>query len=674
MSGRCFSVSVPEDDFDDEDTTSDCDDVVERGMLPPPQPRLCTPVPPPGAHRYRQTIDLTIVEDELRLTEKGGAVYSRSGATARNTVGSDVIDLTSEPEKEDAPKTSRRQSTPFPDAERSVGLLEEVLGASVPGTFPKPSPVTPMDTMAQNTVFDVPPVLARDVVPELSPRNSTTTNSEPPICPFPDVSSHLPMTQSSSSPGPISPSAYHPGDVSVAMSSDDEVDMSDDSAGISQDSDAETDYSARSDLGDGNMRTEFDEDEGEYPSAGKLYEIPGVLIYILDLGIVHYDSSSESNPNEQDDSSSEDGGNLDISAVSSACPSPVASSPAQSHSTDLSSKLPDDTTPLLKQPTKDCSYTHTRNDTVVPEMVHNRLPSPSDAAMVKTTSFFKSKAGPTYRDLGEKTGKHEFFAAREDNKAAFAHPLNPPKVIAAQETLAYYKRILHGDTSLPPAAVTGSSVKASTTKPDESYCIWDAHLDPKAFRVDSELARSGERFINSPDQVTPARLTLHTRVPTPDLDMSSAYTFHQSKLNHNSKADPNIKRVPIQDLLANEPTAASVASSPAGCKRAFDEAFSDSEATSGDEDFQPNTDSDISDIGTGFNFNAGNSQSNQEASDLVNPEQSSVSSAGQDPTPVPVSNTSSPPAKRRRIAEVAACVAVGGLGVLSALIMSAPSF
>ena len=319
-------------------------------------------------------------------------------------------------------------------------------------------------------------------------------------------------------------------------------------------------------------------------------------------------------------------------------------------------------------------------------LIRPRFPSPSDAAMVKIPSFAKADAASTARVLAEKTGKHEFFAAREGNKTAFANRPESPPVSAIRETLAEHKdarrtpsQRIPAISSFPPTGDAGSSAKVPAPKPVH-FCTTlgtqSRGPEPNVPILASGLAASGDRFINSPDPITPFRSTHQTRISTPDLDMTSAYMFHQSKLRQENKTEPDIKRVPIQDLLAHEPNAASVASSPAGCKRAFDDAFSESEETSSDEDVQPTTPGSTprSDINSGGNLQVESVQSPQEPSDLANSGQTLIVSTNGVSVPVPVPHITSRPAKRRRIAEVAACVAVGGVGVLSALIMSAPSF
>ena len=132
---RCFSVSVPDDDSGDEDTTSYSDVVIEEGMPLPPQLQQCSRVPYLEAVCHSQFIDLTSSEDEPRLMGKGGAACSTSSATPRKHVDSNVIDLTSEPEQDDTLREywPRHQSTPYPEVEMPPAPAEEpVPEASAP--------------------------------------------------------------------------------------------------------------------------------------------------------------------------------------------------------------------------------------------------------------------------------------------------------------------------------------------------------------------------------------------------------------------------------------------------------------------------------------------------------------------------------------------------------------
>jgi hypothetical protein len=329
---------------------------------------------------------------------------------------------------------------------------------------------------------------------------------------------------------------------------------------------------------------------------------------------------------------------------------------------------------------------------------NNRQPSPSDAAMFKSRPSLTQS--PTTRStaelLGAKTGKFDFFAAREENRVAVMGRQSS-QVSAIRETLDRQHRDPVSPTddasyfptcSFPrepeipqQSAKTTISEQYETTLrdtvvPTTSEMSKQQHSDlagpDNAWYGDAQQsawAASGEKFINSPTSISSDVPKQRTRLQSPELDMTSAYTFQQSKKANENRAPSDVRRrLQIRDLLDSPTPGESAAPSQplpdlhnvrasAGSKRSFEDAFEPE-----DSQLAP------------LCIDAGTIDCSIVA------RESPQSSAAQATVPVTLSadrggmSQSKRPTKKRRFAEVAACVALGGAGVLSALIMSAPSF
>lgn len=235
-----------------------------------------------------------------------------------------------------------------------------------------------------------------------------------------------------------------------------------------------------------------------------------------------------------------------------------------------------------------------------------RQSSPSDAAMVKKHTPAIEGSGSsttTAQALGAKTGKFEYFEARDHNRCLAA----PSSAPTAPAPMSDYQSLY----------LTG----------------W-----------------SGTDFINQPPPAKQLEsLEDRTRLQSPDpLDMTSAYTYQQSKIERRVSS-PDVRRIPIPDLLteeSKEPSPAPINPSPAVIpnpvpqvtrppKRGIEEISGDMEDT------------------------------------LV-----MESSPATISIPVQVSERyiEAQPTKRRRIVEFAACITLGGAAVLAGLITTAPQF
>ncbi|ORY68921.1 uncharacterized protein BCR38DRAFT_482395 [Pseudomassariella vexata] len=216
-----------------------------------------------------------------------------------------------------------------------------------------------------------------------------------------------------------------------------------------------------------------------------------------------------------------------------------------------------------------------------------RQPSPSDAAMAKSHPACDQLYKSTAQVLGEKTGKFEFFAARDINKSRAAvmsekpsAPIKPPTptvarppspvplISAIRETLGSATANNAGETSnkqtRPPISPTAKPVASAWTEPTPAKASSLPHskIVPDTLHfgmpdraalslsppVQSAWIATGNSFINSPPNSVSEK---RTRLQSPELDMTSAFTFQQSKLAAKTKVE-NIRRLPIQDLLAKE--------------------------------------------------------------------------------------------------------------------------
>jgi hypothetical protein len=242
--------------------------------------------------------------------------------------------------------------------------------------------------------------------------------------------------------------------------------------------------------------------------------------------------------------------------------------------------------------------------------------SPSDAAMVKKHTPAVEGSGSsatTAQALGAKTGKFEYFEARDHNRCLAAHSSAPP----APALMSDYPN--HGPM-------------ASLYLPG-----W-----------------SGTEFINQPPPAKQLEsLEDRTRLQSPEpLDMTSAYTYQQSK-SERRVTSPDVRRIPIPDLLTEE----SKEPSPAPNVDPSPPVISISKPVPQPVTRPPKR---------GVEEISGD----VEDTPVMEPSPATIS------MPVQVSERyiEAQPTKRRRIVEFAACVTLGGAAVLAGLITTAPQF
>ncbi|KAI1179192.1 hypothetical protein F4777DRAFT_575223 [Nemania sp. FL0916] len=353
---------------------------------------------------------------------------------------------------------------------------------------------------------------------------------------------------------------------------------------------------------------------------------------------------------------------------------------------------------------------------------HNRDPSPSDAALVKRYPLLNNPPNAIRaQELGEKSGKFEFFAAREQNRATLNEQDTPIPVSAIRETLQATQtdgddtreavRVPNQTQSAPDpienvpetttiAKIVDEAVAQSVPEAPEGPEVPDAS-DLKLGDVTSEKCSawyaSGDEFLNSPPAADIPTLE-SSRSPIVDFDMTSAYKFQQSKLVAAAAAlRSQTRRLPIQALL--EPEQHSAASQPpqrphplvglgtcrlpTPAKRSYDAAFDDVDCTESNRTccatapcpslLTETKDRDQTPQDEAPSPNTPQNAPNQEATEI----KGRFETAHEDNT-ISMRPDVPRPAKRMRVATVAAqvvaCVALGGAATFSYLVNTAPVF
>lgn len=373
-------------------------------------------------------------------------------------------------------------------------------------------------------------------------------------------------------------------------------------------------------------------------------------------------------------------------------------------------------------------------------MDHPREPSPSDAALFKGRSLHDQEpSGARAQALGDKSGKHEFFQARESNRSSLMNSLPPPPVSALRETLSHgigersheFKEGadstgVDGIANINPwsSGLNSSQSKAAdepidtvNTTPNIPSAVSEPQGATHVFKApvatqDSTWSMSGERFINNPGNEDLPSLW-ESRPQSPEFDMTSAYTYQQSKMATESSTNQQLRRVGIPDLLEQVPnnnqdaanpyspnvhrphvswrfvpvykdqgstdaievqTTSTSPQKPCGVKRLHDDAFADDD---NDDDFYadwPSHEELLNRV----------KALTEEDVDAA-PELSSAHTHTADPrlreaplpqaeptVAIPARRDDVQPSKRRRFAQAAACVALGGAAAFTFMVSTAP--
>lgn len=351
---------------------------------------------------------------------------------------------------------------------------------------------------------------------------------------------------------------------------------------------------------------------------------------------------------------------------------------------------------------------------------HARDPSPSDAALVKRHPLLDNAPNSERaQQLGEKSGKFEFFAAREQNRAAVNQLPSAVPSSATRETLLISQQEVNSEpvpsaksdasrgASPSLSCVQENTISASKTEGGVPQCSTETPEEPEASSIKlsdvdtnqySAWTASGDQFINNPP--TDETPLLHVvQSERGGLDMTSAYKFNQSKLATAVEAVSKTRRLPIQDLLAHEPKQGSTVSqstdnqpptlgdSPTSCaitsnKRSYEEAFDQTM-----DDTTPNhADCGITRSPPCIVEEGDRDQIAQEKVDSTAAQNTAlvqhvIGAEKQEQSHgtrvVSVRPEDARPVKRMRLAtavQVVACVALGGAATFSYLVNTAPVF
>ncbi|KAJ4142316.1 hypothetical protein NW754_009764 [Fusarium falciforme] len=190
-------------------------------------------------------------------------------------------------------------------------------------------------------------------------------------------------------------------------------------------------------------------------------------------------------------------------------------------------------------------------------VVHPRLPSISETIPQQPLFSRPYQEGLSGAEiLGLKTGKHEFFAAREANKAdslsmASSSQLPQPR-FHTPLPVPQSPSLSSPDSRRPPrkhALEEGLRPVPSFSKRKKETHNNDTSEGLQL--VDSDLAKSGAEFLNTP----PQEPEVPSSAEEPALDASSAYEYALSKKDNDGAADGAVDSA---DAVVTDATAATV--------------------------------------------------------------------------------------------------------------------
>ncbi|KAI1842268.1 hypothetical protein JX265_006895 [Neoarthrinium moseri] len=349
---------------------------------------------------------------------------------------------------------------------------------------------------------------------------------------------------------------------------------------------------------------------------------------------------------------------------------------------------------------------------VLPAAYGVRLPSPSDAAMAKSRPIAPKATTSTSaaQAMGERTGKYEFFAARDQNRATVLNnPLIRQPAASAGGVDSLYKDGRSHNTQKAPIPEK-SNTHPGLLWPEHSSRMEDGvekgstsvHDTRSPLLVKSAWTQPGEAFLQEPQNFIVSGVEDRTRLQSPELDMTSAATFIESKKNPDFRHSPSTRGLPIQALLAHEsqepsPAPDTIAQAPpitdvSPCaklvdgrrpKRSFDEVFAAEEAECrepgsslqaplGRKDSPSKaTTSDLADTNNRSDHEHEPESQTDTSADMTLRARNSATDAT-----FTTLKLNDRPVKRRRFAQVAACAlgtVMGGAAVLAGMIATAPN-
>ena len=311
-----------------------------------------------------------------------------------------------------------------------------------------------------------------------------------------------------------------------------------------------------------------------------------------------------------------------------------------------------------------------------PVMNFGRLPSPSDAAMVKTatpSNHFKGPSNPvlgasslrpnypklTIKSLGDKTGKHAFFAAREDNRAKiYGGNLPARSSLSAMAKTADEKRDLSPIHAPKFRLRKPQGIEQDTPNLPELNAV-NSSKSSNMKEYDRTLTQSAIHSFCGPSYLHDHTQTLRPiiRRPSPEPDMGSAVTYNESKASMASANAHTVSpigrlRLTINDIIEDADTSNTLKRKAGDISDAIEE-----------EARIWASSSTIDNLGGSVTIPA------------PAPEATLIKEQPEN-SPVPVTETSEHrPAKRlRKIVESVGYIALGGATLFGALVLSAPDF
>lgn len=545
---------------DDEDQASDTDSVIvmEQNL-------------PAITKKSNITIDLTTAESST-TPQRTIALAPSSATLTRGT----VVDLTSEPDVDDISMMARY--SPVPSSRRSL--------STSPASHAEPM-LTPAG-LVETPQKDAMGISEwTDIESEEDSDSNSQLSEDPENLPLVDEDDDSIMSDDSAR-------YTSPGDESDDSMSDSEMESYDEESGVE------------------NYGEDGDEEEGHTYDWDFTRPQAAPVNAVQDVTVVTEEQNSDSLDEDMASDSDEEESVFDEKSPASTWDK--KSSPLADPHESLGWPTPNPNSdvhygePYLQS--RDNTYL-CGNTYLQSRYMSQRQPSPSDAAMVKKHTPATEASSTTANALGLKTGKFEYFEARDHNRS-LAVP-SVPTILDHEPMSSFYN-----------------------------------------------TAWTGDDFINRPQPSQQLEsLEDRTKLQSPEpLDMTSAFTYQQSK---------SMRRIPIPDLLAEE------AEEPSPAPAVVSATQETPSLTLQPASRPPKRG--IDEISDEIEEDAAMVGSNSVA--VPNPAEAVPVTLGMvdnEVTRVSERHIEYRPTKRRRLAEFAACVTLGGAAVLAGLITTAPQF
>jgi hypothetical protein len=534
------TFSVP--DYDDEDLISDNDDVVETDK-------------PLATRLEHQSID---------LTRESPLPPARSNVTITQ-INSDLIDLTSEPEVME--KLDETVQLPSSDAATSRELLLSTNDSTLE--------LEPSHIRSSPSASD----LASQKFSEHFSEYSSLYEPDSEVL---SIDGETSLEAASSADSSASDGHMSNEDISMHASN-----MSDSESNLDE---SNHEYSTSDEL------DETDEqDEGastSYPTPAQTYPLLTDLHNIPDWedGM----SSDSDDDDETDPSLFEKTDSPAVNLPSSSSPTILAASctskilpPRPAYDDGVHDYSPTlsliSTRPIAMPRIMQCNH---------PSLTDHH-PSPSYPLAVEAHPIEESRCALSSKAqlLGDRTGKYDFFSAREHNRASvMGNPLIPD-IQTHPDMSQAIDFIPKSATTLTSAHITQAVPTNPSTLPPwrelepPKDAIGDISLDAShdlkgPFNVSSAWQPFGDAFLKEPYNYPLSLSDERTRLQSPELDMTSAATFAESKNKLRGDTGRSRRRLAVKFLISQEsketsPTPNNGNDISRPLKRSYDEVFSD---------------------------------------------------------------------------------------------------